>query len=133
MSKVKIEEIVEDKSSSLEQSKPSDIQNIEILEKKEVNNKNMEEKTTNILPNVQQDENIKSKNSVNAIIELNEKWKNTINLYNEINKEFTELNKKILSIHEYRHDKLKDAYDTLLLLTELIINNKDNQIKILSN
>ena len=34
MSKVKIEEIIEDNSPSLKQSKPSNIQNIEILEEK---------------------------------------------------------------------------------------------------
>ena len=72
MSKVKIEEIIEDNSLPPEQSKPSNIQNIEILKKK-IDNKNTEEKTTNVLPNVQQDENTKTKDSVNEIIELNEK------------------------------------------------------------
>ena len=74
-------------------------------------------------------EDIKTKKSVNEIVELNEKWKNNVYLYNKINDEHMNLKKKMFSIHEERHDKLKDTYDVLLSLTEHIIINKDNQIK----
>ncbi len=104
MSKVKIEEIIDNDN---------------------------DKKKTDLEKNVIEDKNI---NEIGKnIISLNEKWKNYINLYNENNKEFIDMKNKITIIHEKRHDTLKDAYDTLLSLTEFIINNKDNQIKLLNN